>query len=154
MSENFFANYKKFVVLPSKQQLVGNEEFDPTDYAAYYILTVSLYDSLISNWKDAHAYEIDSKKSIDIVINEFNEKQNGIHHLQLLEFENDKPYFVIALSCKNKIENAEENGIFSNYIQKSISNLFYIGQKWYRLIGEKGRVERKLFNISMKEFTK
>jgi hypothetical protein len=153
MNENFFADYKNFVVIPSEKQTVGNERFDPKDYSSYYILTVSLYDSLLSNWKDANKYEIDVKKSIDIVLDEFNKKQKGMNHLQLLEFENDKSYFVMALSCKNKFEKQEENNRISNYIEKLISNPFYIGQNWYKLIGHKGRNERKLFSFSIKEYT-
>jgi len=153
MSENFFANYKKFVVPPSKQQRVGDEEFKPKDYATYYILTVSLYDSLLRNWIDAFEYEIDIRKSIEKVISDFNEKQNGKYHLQLLEFDEEKSYFVIAWSCKNKVENQEANEMITTYIEESISNPFYIGENWYKLIGQKGRVERKLFNISLKEYT-
>lgn len=154
MSENFFANYKKFVIPPLKQHRVGNEEFNPNDYATYYILTVSLYDSLLTNWKDADEYEINIHKSIDKVLTEFNEKKHDNYHLQLLEFEEDKSYFVIALSFKNKIDHQEANEMISNYIEELISNYFYNGENWYKLIGHKGRVERKLFNISIKEYTK
>jgi len=151
MSENFFANYKKFVVPPRDQQKVENEEFNPKDYASYYILTLSLNDSLISSWNEAKDYEIDIHKSILKVLKEFNEKQYGNKHLRLLELENDNSYFVIALSCKNKsIEPIEE---ISNYIEKMISTPFYIGQNWYRLIGHKGRVERKIFHITLKEYS-
>ena len=153
MSENFFANYKEFVVTPFIRQRVGDHEFNPNDYANFYILTFSLYDSLLSSWEDASVYNIDVKKSIDIVLNEFNEKQDDNYHLQLLEYENDKSYFVFALSCKNKIENQDVTDIVSHYIETLVSNSFYIGQNWYRLIGQKGRIERKLFTISIKEYT-
>ncbi|WP_088071721.1 hypothetical protein [Gottfriedia luciferensis] len=153
MREDFFVNYKSFVVTPLNQHKFGDVSFNPEDYAIYYILTVSLNDPLISNWKDASEYKIDARKSIDHVLNEFNEKQGGKYHLQVLEFENDKSYFVIALSCKNKIEDEEINDIISNYIENLITNSFYIGQNWYKLIGHRGRNERKLFNISIKEYT-
>lgn len=152
MNENFFANYKNFVVTPSKQQKICKEAFNPQEYDNYYILTVSLYDSLISNWEDASDYKIDINKSIDKVLNDFNEKQMGNYHVQLLEFVNDDLYFVIALSCKNKILNLEKE-IISNYIVNLLSNSFYIGQNWYRLIGNRGRIERKVFDISINEYT-
>ncbi|MCM2533366.1 hypothetical protein NDK43_14355 [Neobacillus pocheonensis] len=152
MNENFFGNYKNFIVIPLEQHKVGKKSFDPNDYSSYYILTLSLYDSLILNWIDAKKYEIDVKKSIEKVVDEFNQKQKGNNHLQLLEFEDDKSYFVLALSNKTKIDNQEENGQLSNFIERMISNSFYIGQSWYKLIGHRGRIERKLFNFSIKEY--
>ncbi|PGS51206.1 hypothetical protein [Bacillus sp. AFS041924] len=153
MTENFFANYEQFVVPPLYQIKREEQTFNPKDYAMYYILTVSLYDSLISDWNDAAKYNINVRKSIDHVLNDFNERKVGKYHLQLLEFENDKSYFVIALSIKNKIEKDKINEIISSYIEQLISNSFYIGQSWYWLIGQKGKRERKLFNISIKEYT-
>ena len=153
MTEKFFANYQQFVVPPLYQIKREEKTFNPKDYAMYYILTVSLYDSLIFDWNDAAKYKINVRKSIDHVLNDFNERKVGKYHLQLLEFENDKSYFVIALSIKNKIEKDKINEIISSYIEQLISNSFYIGQSWYWLIGQKGKRERKLFNISIKEYT-
>jgi hypothetical protein len=152
MIEEFFADYEKFVVPPLYQFKSEKRKFNPKDYASYYILTVSLYDSLISNWNDAAKYKIDVRNCIDHVLNDFNEKKGGKYHLQLLEFESDKSYFVIALSIKNKIEKEKINGIISKYIEQLVSNSFYIGQSWYWLIGQKGKRDRKLFNISIKEY--
>lgn len=151
MNGNFFADYKSYIVVP-KDQEVSKEEFDPEDYATYYILTLSLYDSLISSWSEAEKHEIEVEKSIETVLEEFNRKQKGCYHLQKLELESDKPYFVLALSCKTKIENEEATEYISYIVEKMISNPFYIGQSWYKLIGEKGRIERKLFSFSFKEY--
>ncbi|MDQ0219586.1 hypothetical protein ELQ35_18820 [Peribacillus cavernae] len=150
MSGSFFADYKKFIVLPEEE--VSKEEFDPQNYATFYIVTLSLYDSLLTNWREANKYEIEVEKSIETVLEEFNRKQRGIYNLQILELESDNSYFVLALSCKSKIENEEANDRISHILEKILSNPFYIGQGWYKLIGEKGRIERKLFCFSFKEY--
>ncbi|MBA9024724.1 hypothetical protein [Peribacillus huizhouensis] len=151
MNGNFFANYKDFIIYPLEED--NPKEFDPQDYATHYILTLSLYDSLVSNWGEANKFEVDVKKSIGKVLNEFNNTQKESYHLQLLELESDKSYFVLSLSCKTKIENSEANDRISYIIDKIISNPFYVGQSWYQLIGDKGRITRKLFCFSFKEYT-
>lgn len=50
MNENFFADYKKFIVVPEDETKVGKEEYDPKKYAAHYILTLSIFNSRIANW--------------------------------------------------------------------------------------------------------
>ncbi|PEJ60545.1 MULTISPECIES: hypothetical protein [unclassified Bacillus (in: firmicutes)] len=153
MTEDFFADYEKFVVPPLYQYKFDKLKFNPKEYAMYYILTVSLNDAQITNWDDATKYNIDVRKSIDHVLEEFNERKGGKYFLQLLEFDNEKPYFVVALSFKNKIEKEKIKDIISKYIEQLVANSFYIGQNWYWLIGQKGKRDRKLFNISIKEFT-
>lgn len=153
MNEGFFANYKEFIISPLEEQKVNQIEFDPQDYHTHYILTLSLYDFLLSSWREANKYEIEVEKSIEKVLEEFNTTQKGIYHLQVLELEGDKSYFVLSLSCKTKMENKEANDRISYIIEKIISNPFYIGQSWFRLIGEKGRVKRKLFCFSFREYT-
>ncbi|PLR91106.1 hypothetical protein [Bacillus sp. T33-2] len=153
MSENFFADYKNYIVIPLEEKKTGKKAFDPADYATFYILTLSLYDSLLTNWKDASKYEIEVEKSIKKVLEDFNRSQNGIYHLQLLELDDTQSYFVLALSCKDKIEKDEANDYIAYIIEKLLSNRFYIGQHWYRVTGERGRIERKLFCFSFKEYT-
>ncbi|MBD1383347.1 hypothetical protein [Metabacillus arenae] len=152
MNGDFFDNYKKFIMIPEEQNANQSREFDPQDYEAHYILTLSLYDSLISNWGEAIKYEIEVEKSIENVLEEFNSDQKGLYHLQLLELESDKPYFVLALSCKNKFENQEANDRISYILEKVISNPFYVGQGWFQFIGDKGRIKRKLFCFSFTEY--
>ncbi|MFC0271743.1 hypothetical protein ACFFIX_09780 [Metabacillus herbersteinensis] len=152
MNGNFFANYKEFIIYPLEEQKV-NKEFDPQEYATHYILTLSLYDSLLSNWGEANKYEVEVKESIEKVLEEFNNTQKEIYNLQVLELESDKSYFVLSLSCKTKIENQEANDRISHIVDKIISNPFYVGQSWFRLIGDKGRVIRKLFCFSFREYT-
>src|SRR5436305_7872698 len=145
MSENFFADYKKFIVVPEDENRVGKEVYDPKNYSAYYILTLSIFNSRISTWRDASKFEIDVEKSIKTVLLDFNQKQRGIYHLQLLELDRFKNYFILALSSKTKFEQEEENERISFIIDKMLTNPFYVAQNWFNLIGEKGRVERKLF---------
>lgn len=151
MSHNFFSNYKEFIIYPLEEK--KEKEFDPKDYATHYILTLSLYDSLISNWGEAAKYGIQVEKSIEKVLEEFNNSRKGISHLQLLELEADKSYFVLSLSCKNKVEEQDANDHISYIIEKVITNPFYVGQSWFQLIGDKGRVNRKLFCLSFREYT-
>jgi hypothetical protein len=152
MVENFFADYKKFIVAPEDEKRVGKEVFDPKNYAAYYILTLSIFNSRISTWRDASKYDIDVEKSIKTVLKDFNQKQCERYHLQLLELDKFKNYFVLALSSKTKFEPGEENDRISFIIDKMLTNPFYVGQEWFNLIGERGRVERKLFCCSFKEY--
>jgi hypothetical protein len=153
MSGEFFSNYKDFIMIPIEEQKVKQKDFDPQDYATHYILTLSLYDSLISKWSEAIKYGIEIEKSIDKVFKEFNKSQNDIYHLQLLELDEDKSYFVFSLSCKTKIESVEENDRISYIIENILSNPFYVGQSWFRIIGDKGRIKRKLFSFSFKEYS-
>jgi hypothetical protein len=152
MSENFFADYKKFIVVPEDENRVGKEVYDPKNYSAYYILTLSIFNSRISTWRDASKFEIDVEKSIKTVLLDFNQKQRGIYHLQLLELDRFKNYFILALSSKTKFEQEEENERISFIIDKMLTNPFYVAQNWFNLIGEKGRIERKLFCWSFKEY--
>ena len=152
MSENFFADYKKFIVVPEDENRVGKEVYDPKNYSSYYILTLSIFNSRISTWRDASKFEIDVEKSIKTVLLDFNQKQRGIYHLQLLELDRFKNYFILALSSKTKFEQEEENERISFIIDKMLTNPFYVAQNWFNLIGERGRVERKLFYWSFKEY--
>lgn len=150
MDGNFFANYKEFIIYPLEEQT--EKEFDPQEYATHYIITLSLFDSFLSNWEEANKYEIEVEKSIEKVLGEFNNSHKGVYHLQLLELEEDKKYFVLSLSCKDKMEQ-EANDRISYIIDKYISNPFYVGQSWFRLVGDKGRNARKLFCSSFREYT-
>lgn len=152
MNENFFANYKKFVVEPQDEKRVGKEAFDPENYAAHYILTLSIYNSRLSSLRDAGKFEIDVEKSIKTVLEDFNQKQRNKYHLHLLELDKFKNYFILALSSKTKFEPGEENDRISFIVDKLLMNPFYIGQNWFNLIGDKGRVDRKLFCWSFKEY--
>ncbi|RFU60445.1 hypothetical protein [Peribacillus glennii] len=151
MDGNFFADYKKFIVLPDDNE-VSKEEYDPRDYDSYYILTLSLYDSLISSWSEAIKHEIDINKSIETVLGEFNKRQKKAYHLQLLELDDTKSYFIMALSCKTKMEDGDTDARISYFVEKMIANSFYVGQSWYKLVGDKARVERKLFRLSYREY--
>jgi hypothetical protein len=152
MSENFFADYKKFIVEPENINLTNNDVYDPKNYAAYYILTLSIFNSRITTWRDAGKYEIDVEKSIKTIIADFNKKQHGIYHLQLLELDKFKNYFILALSTKTKFEPDQESDGISFIIDKMLTNPFYVSQNWFNMIGEKGRVERKLFCWSYREY--
>ncbi|MFJ5717556.1 hypothetical protein [Neobacillus sp. NPDC093127] len=152
MNETFFADYKKFIVTPVGEMTTGNEVFDPKNYSSHYILTLSIYNSRLSNWRDASKYDIDVEKSIKTVLMEFNQKQNERYHLELLELDRFKNYFVLALSSKTKFETKEENDRISYVVDRMLTNPFYVGQGWFNLIGEKGRVERKLFCCSFMKY--
>lgn len=152
MSENFFADYKKFIVEPENSNLTYKDVYDPQNYAAYYILTLSIFNSRLTSWREASKYEIDVEKSIKTVLADFNKKQQGTYHLQLLELDKFKNYFILALSTKTKFEPNEENDRISIIIDKMLTNPFYVSQNWFNMIGEKGRVERKLFCWSYREY--
>jgi hypothetical protein len=92
------------------------------------------------------------EKSIKTVLKDFNLQQRERYHLQLLELDRFTNYFILALSSKTKFEPGEENDRISFIIDKILTNPFYVGQSWFNLIGEKGRVERKLFNCSFKKY--
>ncbi|MDR6999139.1 hypothetical protein [Neobacillus niacini] len=152
MNENFFAEYKKFIVEPEDVKSVGKEGFNPKSFAAHYILTLSLFDSRLLTWRDASKFEIDVEKSIKTVLNDFNQKQGDRYHLQLLELDKFKNYFILALSFKTKLEPEEENTRISFIVNNLLMNPFYVGQGWFTLIGDKGRVERQLFSWTFKEY--
>jgi hypothetical protein len=152
MDGNFFADYKKFIVTPVDEKKIGKEVFDPKNYASHYILTLSIFDSRITSWKEVSKYEIDVEKSIKTVLKEFNLKQFEKYHLKLLELDHSKNYFVLALSSKIKFETKEENDRISFIINRILLNPFYVGQGWFNLVGEKGRVARKLFQCSFMKY--
>lgn len=152
MKESFFADYKKFVILPADEKNEKKYEYNPQNYAAHYILTMSIFDSRISSWRDAAKYEINIEKSVHFVLDDFNKRQYPLYHLQLLELDRMKNYFILALSFKTKIHPNSEQKEISNIVNKLLTNPFYVGQGWYNLIGEKGRLERKLFCHSYKEY--
>ncbi|MED4203622.1 hypothetical protein [Neobacillus mesonae] len=152
MNENFFADYKKFIVVPEDEKRVGKEVFAPEHYSAHYILTMSIFDARLSTWRDAGKFEIDIEKSIKAVLEDFNQKQHKNYHLELLELDKFTNYFILALSCKTKFEQGKENDSIGHIIDHMLMNPFYVGQKWFTLIGEKGRVERKLFCYSYMEY--
>lgn len=153
MSEGFFADYKKFIIIPEEEHKVGKKAFDPSDYASHYILTLSIFESVITDWRQAAKHDIDVGKSIHNVLEEFNIKHYRAYHLQLLELDMDKSYFVLALSSRNKIEPEASQVQVRDIVEKMISNPFYIGQSWYKLTSERGRVERKIFSFSYKEYS-
>ncbi|WP_121613256.1 hypothetical protein [Mesobacillus foraminis] len=153
MSERFFADYKKFIIIPEEEHKVGKKAFDPGDYASHYILTLSIFDAVISEWRQAAKHDIDVKQSVHSVLTEFNLKHYSNFHLQLLELDMDKSYFVLALSSRNQIEAEAAQTRVSDIVEKMITNPFYIGQSWYKLTSERGRVERRLFSFSYKEYT-
>jgi hypothetical protein len=148
MSEGFFADYKKFIIIPEEEHKVGKKAFDPGDYASHYILTLSIFDAVISEWRQAAKHDIDVEQSIHNVLTEFNLKHYSTYHLQLLELDMEKSYFVLALSSRNPIEAEAAETRVGDIVEKMISNPFYIGQSC-----ERGRVERKLFSFSYKEYT-
>ena len=151
MIENFFADYKKFIVAPEEEKRVENE-FDPRNYDAYYILTLSIFDSRLSTWKDASKFDLDVEKSIKTVLRNFNQMHHEKYHLHLLELDRFKNYFILALSAKTKFSPGEETDRIAYIIDRFLTNPFYVGQGWFNLIGEKGRVARKLFSWSFKEY--
>ena len=104
MNDNFFADYKNFIVVPEEVKQAGKEGFEPKSYAAHYIVTLSIYDSRLSALRDASKYEIDVEKSIKAVLKDFNQMQSKRYHLQLLELDKFKNYFILALSTKTKLE--------------------------------------------------
>jgi hypothetical protein len=151
MKGDFFSNYEEFIILPADEQK-ANQEFNAGEYASHFILTLSLYDSLIVSWSEAGKFEIEIEMSLQKVLEDFNRKQGDCYHVQLLELDREKSYFVMALSCKNKVENEEAEDRISYVLEILLSNHFYVGQSWYRLIGDKGRIKRKLFTYSYKEY--
>lgn len=153
MDGSFFADYKKFVVLPAEEQKETLKEFDPRDYATHFVLTLSLYDALISNWSEAIKYGVHVESSLAKALEEFNRKEKGVYHLKTLEIEANKSYFVLALSSKDKTEHQDANDRISSIIDSMISTPLYVGQSWYRLIGQKGRMNRRLFSFSFREYT-
>jgi hypothetical protein len=152
MSNRFFADYKKFIVIPKQDEKFSEKGFDPHEFASHFILTLSIFDPVISSWAEASKHDIDVEKSIENVLDGFNQRNHGVYHLKLLELEKDHTYFVLALSVKDKIDPGQADFEISNIIEKMISNPFYIGQSWYKFTSEKGRVERKLFCFSFKEY--
>lgn len=154
MNDNFFADYKKFIVTPVDEKLNGKESFDPKNYTSHYIITLSIFNPRITTWKDAGKYDIDVDKSIKTVLKEFNIKHRESYHLQLLELDKFKNYFVLALSLKTKFETQEENDRIAFIVDRLLTNPFYVGQGWFNLIGEKGRVARKLFCCSFMKYEK
>jgi len=152
MSNHFFADYKKYIVIPKIEQRLSEKGFDPQTFACHYILTLSIFDPVISSWAQASKHDIEVDKSIEHVLEVFNHRNYGEYHLKLLELDEDKTYFVLALSAKDKIESDQAEFEVSNIIEKMLTNPFYIGQSWYKFTSEKGRVERKLFCFSFKEY--
>jgi hypothetical protein len=152
MSNRFFADYKKFIVIPKQDEKFSEKGFDPHEFASHFILTLSIFDPVISSWAEASKHDIDVEKSIEHVLDVFNQRNHGVYHLKLLELEMDHTYFVLALSVKDKIDPGQAEFEISNIIEKMISNPFYIGQSWYKFTSEKGRVERKIFCFSFKEY--
>lgn len=154
MSENFFDKYKEFVVVPKKEQEDMTQAFDPRGYSKHFIVTFSLYDSFISCWREAKKYQIEAGKSIEKVVRDFNAKKNGSYRLQVLEFEEDNSYFVLALSCKKNMESEEAiKDTISNLLERDFSNDLLIGETWYQLIGFKGKFERRLFTVTVMKYT-
>lgn len=150
MSDRFFGNYKAFVVIPEKEQKGVPKAFDPSNYTRHFVLTFSLYDSLIANWKEASKFQVQPKQSLARVVNAFNLKHGDAVYLQVLEMEEDQSYFVLALSCKTAgdQEQADMNRI-NHLLEKDFATDLLIAETWYQLIGAKGKFERKLFSYSI-----
>ncbi|GEB34679.1 MULTISPECIES: hypothetical protein [Brevibacillus] len=153
MSDRFFGNYKAFVVIPAKEKGAGPKAFDPSDYSRHFILTFSLYDSLITCWKEAGKFKVQPRQGLARVIDAFNLKHDGTAYLQMLEMEDDQPYFVLALSCKSAAdhEQAAINRI-TQLLEKDFATDLLIGETWYQLIGAKGKFERKLFSYNIQPY--
>lgn len=151
MSDHFFADYKKYIVVPEELK-VGKKVFNPNDYSSHYILTLSIFESSITSWEQAEKYDVNVIESIERVLADFNKKYHDTYHLKLLELAEDNIYFVVALSIKEKVEPDEAEFQISHIVEKMISNSFYIGESWYKFSSEKGRVERKLFCFTFKEY--
>ncbi|MED3499722.1 hypothetical protein [Brevibacillus agri] len=153
MSDRFFGNYKAFVVIPEKKQKAEPKAFDPSDYTRHFVLTFSLYDSLIANWKEAAKFKVQPRQGLARVVDDFNLKHGGDAYLQILEMEEDQSYFVLALSCKTASdqEQAVMNRI-THLLEKDFATDLLIGETWYQLIGTKGKFERKLFSYSIQPY--
>jgi hypothetical protein len=93
MSNHFFADYKKFIVIPKQDEKFSEKGFDPHEFASHFILTLSIFDPVISSWTEASKHEIEVEKSIEHVLDTFNQRNHGVYHLNLLELEEDKTYF-------------------------------------------------------------
>ncbi|WP_409298603.1 hypothetical protein V1498_09735 [Peribacillus sp. SCS-26] len=153
MTGKFFADYSQFIVIPEEEKKTSTKEFNPADFASHFILTLSLYDALVTKWSDAGKYEVVPEKGIETVLEDFNLRQRDAVYLQLLELDKEKSYFVMALSIKEELSREESALKISQIVEKMLTNPFYIGQSWYKLIGDKGRIQRKLFCFSFKEYT-
>lgn len=154
MSADFFANYKDFMVFPDDDEYSLKKEFIPQVYQAHYIITLLLMDSLLSSWMEAAKLDIDIKKSLQKVIDEWNRREKGAHNMQLLELKEDTTYLVLALSFKTRIDNDEEvSKEIETMIQKEFTNSLFIGERWYTLVGEQGKMNRRLFKLMFKEYT-
>jgi hypothetical protein len=108
MIENFFADYKHYIVVPEDEKKVVNEVIDPKDYAAYYILTLSMFDSRLTTWNDARKFEIDVEKSIKSVLRDFNQMQREKFQLQLLELDKSKNYFILVFLLKQNLNKGKK----------------------------------------------
>ncbi|KMZ40085.1 MULTISPECIES: hypothetical protein [Bacillales] len=153
MSDPFFSNYKAFVVVPADEKQMGPEPFSPNDYASHFILTFSLYDAVISSWREATKYKVQAKKGLSNVIEGFNAKRRGTARLHLLEMEEDQAYFVLALSLK--IQKDNEKAVMetiTNLLDKDFATDLLIGETWYQIIGAKGKFERKLFSYNVQPY--
>ncbi|MEW9668379.1 hypothetical protein [Ammoniphilus sp. 3BR4] len=152
MGVKFFDNYKQFVTIPPEKKPEDELKFHPEDYDKYFIITVSLYNPLVSCWREANKYHIEIETSLNRVGEEFNKRHWGSDYLQVLELEEDKLYFVWALSCKSKKESKENLQDRVSYFLEKLSNSLYVGESWYQLIGDKGRINRQLFSYTWKEY--
>ncbi|MFD2370985.1 hypothetical protein ACFSO0_13740 [Brevibacillus sp. GCM10020057] len=154
MSENFFGQYKEFVVVPKESKDEGGEgAFTPQDYAAHYILTFSLYDSGIACWREAAKFHVDVEKSLHKVVADLNTKKRAVLRLELLEIDPEKTYFVLALSWRGGEE--EEPAVLArihSFLEKDFSTDLLIGERWYQLIGDKGKFERRLFVYTLEKY--
>ncbi len=148
MTDNFFENYQAFVVVPTEETDVTKEPFNPANYSKHFILTLSLYDPLISCWREARDLNIDIEKSLDRVVEEFNSKKKGSYRLHVLELEENKPYFVMALSCKTNIEQEA----IPSLLERDFFISLFVAESWYQLIGYRGKFERRLFTFTSKEY--
>ncbi|MGN7470115.1 hypothetical protein [Brevibacillus sp. SAFN-007a] len=150
MSDRFFENYKAFVVLPEKERKAGPKAFDPSDYTRHFVLTCSLYDSLIANWKEAAKFKVEPRQGLARVIEAFNRKHGDDVYLQILEMEEDQSYFVLALSSATADDQEQEDtNRIVQLLEKDFACDLLIGETWYQLIGDKGKFERKLFSYSI-----
>ena len=152
MNHHFFADYKKYVVFPDEENKGRNKAFDPHDFASHFIVTLTIYQPVIECWQQAEKFSIDIKSSLEAVLAAFNGKHRGIWHLELLELDEQSLYIVLALSSKEEVPEGEAENLIFQVIERQLSNPLYIGQSWYQLTNERGRVERKLFCSSFRKY--
>ncbi len=152
MNHQFFADYKKYIVFPDEEKNGRNKAFDPHDFASHFIVTLTVYQPVIDCWQQAGKFGIDIKAGLEAVIAAFNGKHRGSWHIELLELDEQSPYIVLALSSKQEVADAAADNFIHQIVERQLTNPLYIGQLWYQLTNERGRIERKLFSSSFRKY--